>query len=78
MLHVGLAEIHFERDELADAHRLVTTGIEQCRRLGYVPALIAGLVVLAFGPRQDPAAGLFEKLFAFDTHSSTSWTFLAE
>jgi LuxR family maltose regulon positive regulatory protein len=47
MLHVGLAEVHFERDELADAHRLVTTGIEQCRRLAYLPALIAGLVVLA-------------------------------
>jgi LuxR family maltose regulon positive regulatory protein len=47
MLHVGLAEVHFERDELADAHRRVTTGIEQCRRLGYLPALVAGLVVLA-------------------------------
>ena len=26
MLHVGLAEVHFERDELADAHRLVADG----------------------------------------------------
>jgi LuxR family maltose regulon positive regulatory protein len=60
MLHVGLAEVHFERDELADAHRLVATGIEQCRRLAYLPALIAGLIVLARlrQAQGDPAAAL--------------------
>lgn len=47
MLHVGLAEVHFERDELAEAQRLVATGIEHCRRLAYLPALIAGLILLA-------------------------------
>ena len=47
MLHVGLAEVHYERDELADAHRQVTTGIELCRRLAYLPALVAGLITLA-------------------------------
>ena len=47
MSHVGLAEVHFERDELADAHRQVAAGLEQCRRLAYLPALIAGLIVLA-------------------------------
>ena len=50
MLHVGLAEVHFERDELADAHRLVATGIEHCRRLAYLPALIAGLIVARAAP----------------------------
>jgi len=60
MLHVGLAEVHFERDELADAHRLVATGIEQCRRLAYLPALIAGLIVLARlrHAQGDPAGAL--------------------
>src|SRR6185437_13170079 len=60
MLHVGLAEVHFERDELAEAHRLVATGIEQCRRLAYLPALIAGLIVLARlrHAQGDPAGAL--------------------
>ena len=60
MLHVGLAEVHLERDELADAHRLIATGIEQCRRLAYLPALIAGLIVLARlrHAQGDPAGAL--------------------
>ena len=60
MLHVGLAEVHFERDELAEANRRVATGIEQCRRLAYLPALIAGLIVLARlrHAEGDPAGAL--------------------
>jgi ATP/maltotriose-dependent transcriptional regulator MalT len=60
MAHVGLAEVHFERDELANAHRHVTTGIEQCRRLAYLPALVEGLITLARLRRADgdPAGAL--------------------
>ncbi len=47
MVHVGLADVHFERDELADAHKHVTVGLEHCRRLAYLPALIATLITLA-------------------------------
>jgi LuxR family maltose regulon positive regulatory protein len=60
MLHVGLAEVHFERDELAEANRRVAAGIEQCRRLAYLPALIAGLIILARlrHAEGDPAGAL--------------------
>ena len=60
MIHVGLAEVHFERDELADANRQVTTGLEYCRRLAYLPPLIAGLIMLARlrHAEGDPAGAL--------------------
>ena len=60
MAHVGLAEVGYERDDLAAAAEHATAGIEQCRRLAYAPALVAGLVTLA-RIRQaegDPAGAL--------------------
>ena len=47
MAHVGLAEVAYERDELAGAAEHAKLGIEHCRRLGYAPALVAGLLTLA-------------------------------
>ncbi|MBV9922296.1 MAG: hypothetical protein JOY78_15795, partial [Pseudonocardia sp.] len=47
MAHIGLADLHFERDELTDAHKHVTVGLDSCRRLAYLPALIAALITLA-------------------------------
>ncbi len=47
MAHVGLAGVCYERDELVAAAEHVTVGIEQCRRLAYAPALVAGLLTLA-------------------------------
>ena len=47
MAHVGLAEVGYERDELAAAAEHATVGIEQCRRLAYALALVAGLLTLA-------------------------------
>ena len=47
MAHVGLAEVGYERDELAAAAQHATVAIEQCRRLAYALALVAGLVTLA-------------------------------
>ena len=40
MAQVGLAEVLYERDELATAAEYATAGIEQCRRLAYVPSLV--------------------------------------
>ena len=47
MVHVGLAEVHYERDELAAATEHARVGIEQCRRLAYAPAIVAGYISLA-------------------------------
>jgi LuxR family transcriptional regulator, maltose regulon positive regulatory protein len=47
MAHVGLAEVLYERDELAAAAEHAMAGIEQCRRLAYVPSLVTGLLALA-------------------------------
>ena len=47
LVHVGLAEVCYERDELGAAAEHVTVGIEQCRRLAYALALVAGFVTLA-------------------------------
>jgi LuxR family maltose regulon positive regulatory protein len=59
MAQVGLAEVCFERDELAAATEYLRVGIEQCRRLAYAPALVAGLITLARirNAEGDPAAG---------------------
>ena len=60
MAHVGLAEVCYERDELLVAAQHATVAIEQCRRLAYALALVAGLVTLA-RIRQaegDPAGAL--------------------
>ena len=47
MAHVGLAEVGYERGDLPAAAHHATVGIEQCRRLAYALALVAGLVTLA-------------------------------
>jgi LuxR family transcriptional regulator, maltose regulon positive regulatory protein len=47
MAHVGLAEVCYERDELAAAAEHAKAGIENCHQLGYAPALVAGLLTLA-------------------------------
>ena len=47
MVHVGLAEVCYERDELSAAAEHATVGIQRCRRLAYALALVAGFVTLA-------------------------------
>jgi LuxR family transcriptional regulator, maltose regulon positive regulatory protein len=47
MAHVGLAQILYERDELADALDQATQGVTLCRRLAYTPPLATGLAVVA-------------------------------
>jgi LuxR family transcriptional regulator, maltose regulon positive regulatory protein len=45
--HVGLAQILYERDELAAALDHATQGVTLCRQLAYTPPLAAGLAVVA-------------------------------
>jgi LuxR family maltose regulon positive regulatory protein len=45
--HVGLAEVLYERDELAAALDHATLGITLCRKLAFTPPLAAGLAILA-------------------------------
>jgi LuxR family transcriptional regulator, maltose regulon positive regulatory protein len=45
---VGMAEIAYQRGELAAALEHVTRGIELCRRFVYTPPLATGLVTLAW------------------------------
>jgi LuxR family maltose regulon positive regulatory protein len=47
MAHVGLAELLYERDELAAALDHATAGVALCRQLAFTPPLAAGLAVLA-------------------------------
>ena len=47
MAHVGLAEVHYERDELDAAHQHATQGIALSRRLAYTQPLATGLGMLA-------------------------------
>ena len=47
MAHVGMAKVLYERDELRLAREHATIGIEQCRRLSYVPPLVDCLLTLA-------------------------------
>jgi LuxR family transcriptional regulator, maltose regulon positive regulatory protein len=47
MAHVGLAEVLYERDELAAALDHATRGVTLCRQLAFTPPLAAGLAVLA-------------------------------
>jgi LuxR family transcriptional regulator, maltose regulon positive regulatory protein len=45
--HVGLAQVLYERDELAAALDHATRGVTLCRQLAFTPALAAGLAVVA-------------------------------
>ena len=47
MAHVGVAEVLYERDELAAALDHATRGVALCRQLAFTPPLAAGLVILA-------------------------------
>src|SRR5829696_8640223 len=47
MAHVGMAEVLYERDELAAALEHATAGVALGRPLAYTPALASGLVTLA-------------------------------
>jgi LuxR family maltose regulon positive regulatory protein len=48
MAYVGMAEVAYQRGELAAALEDVTKGIELCRRFVQVPVLATGLVALAW------------------------------
>jgi LuxR family transcriptional regulator, maltose regulon positive regulatory protein len=45
--HVGMAEVAYERDQLATALQHATQGVPLCRQLGWTLPLVAGLAVLA-------------------------------
>jgi LuxR family transcriptional regulator, maltose regulon positive regulatory protein len=47
MAQVGMAEVLYERDELAAALEQATAGVALCRQLAYTPPLGTGLVTLA-------------------------------
>jgi LuxR family maltose regulon positive regulatory protein len=47
MAHVGLAQVLYERNELAAALNHATRGVTLCRHLAYTPPLAAGLTVVA-------------------------------
>ena len=47
MAHVGLAEVLYERDEVAAALDHATRGVSLCRQLAFTPPLAAGLAILA-------------------------------
>jgi LuxR family transcriptional regulator, maltose regulon positive regulatory protein len=47
MAHVGLAEVLYERDELAGALDHATRGVAACRQLAFTPPLAAGLAIVA-------------------------------
>ena len=58
--HVGLAEVHYERDELDAALQHAAEGVALARQLGWTLPLVAGLTVLARirQARGDSAAAL--------------------
>ena len=63
MAHVGVAEVLYERDELADAHEHAARGITLCRQLGYTQQLATGLALLArIRQAQGDAAGALDAI----------------
>src|SRR5215471_6268177 len=45
--HVGLAEVLYERDELAAAHEHATQGVALCRHLAFIQPLASGYAMIA-------------------------------
>jgi LuxR family maltose regulon positive regulatory protein len=63
MAHVGLAQVLYERDELAAALDHATRGVALCRQLAYTWPLAAGLAVVArIRHAQGDAAGALEAM----------------
>ncbi len=63
MAHVGLAEVLYERNELADALGHATFGVALGRQLVFTPPLVAGLAVVARIRQSDgDAAGALAAL----------------
>jgi LuxR family maltose regulon positive regulatory protein len=60
MAHVGLAEVLYQRDELAAALDHATTGVAMCRQLAFPQPLATGLATLAWirQAQGDAAAAL--------------------
>jgi LuxR family maltose regulon positive regulatory protein len=47
MAHVGIAEVLYQRNELAAAHEHATQGVALCRHLAFTQPLATGLAILA-------------------------------
>jgi LuxR family transcriptional regulator, maltose regulon positive regulatory protein len=63
MAHVGLAEVLYERNELAAAHEHAMQGIALCRQLAYTQPLARGLAMLArIQQAQGDTAGALEAI----------------
>ena len=60
LAHVGLAQILYERNELADALDHATRGVTLCRQLAYTPPQATGLAIVARirHAHGDPAGAL--------------------
>jgi LuxR family maltose regulon positive regulatory protein len=63
MAHVGLAEVLYERGELAAAHEHATRGVALCRHLAFIQPLATGYAMLArIRWAQGDAAGALEAI----------------
>jgi LuxR family maltose regulon positive regulatory protein len=63
MAHVGLAEVLYQRDELAAALDHATQGVTLCRQLAFTQPLATGLATLAWiRQAQGDAAGALEAM----------------